>query len=390
MKKKIKVAHIITRLIVGGAQENTISTVLGLMDNPEYEVTLITGPGLGPEGSLEKKARAQGIIPVIINQMRREINPLRDCVVFFQLLRHFIKNKYDIIHTHSSKAGILGRLAAYVARCPVIIHTIHGLAFHPYEKKWRNVLYIFLEKICARLSTRIITVSDTMRDKALAAGVGIKERFVTIYSGMDIDSFITCGQFRESTRKKLKIAPDDLVVGKVARLFHLKGHDFVIDCAREIIKKYPSSKFLFVGDGILKDELMEKIRSYGLENHFIFTGLVPPDKIPLFISAMDVLVHASLREGLARALPQAMAAGRAVVALDIDSANEIVIDGKTGFLIAPDNKKSFTEAVIKLLSDNTLRTKMGSAGRKIVVPQFSINFMVDKIESLYRELLSCG
>ncbi len=390
MKKKIKVAHIITRLIIGGAQENTLSTVIGLMKNPNYEVTLISGPEIGPEGSLQDKAKEQGVNLLILSQLRRNLNPIRDIIGVFQLIIHFTKNRYDIIHTHSSKAGVMARISAFLTRSPVIIHTIHGLPFHPYQSNWRNVLYIFLERICAKISDKIITVSDTMRDKALEKNIGTKNLYTTIYSGMDIDSFANCMKHRKQIRRELKISPDELVIGKIARLFELKGHDFVVDCAKEILKHFPNTKFLFIGDGLLKNKLLEQISSLSMADNFIFTGLVPPEKIPIYISCMDILVHASLREGLARALPQAMAAGLPIVALDIDSAYEMAIDNKTGFLIPSGNKKMFIESVIKLLADKELRTTLGKNGKDMVIEKFKISFMVSKIKKLYEDLMICG
>lgn len=386
---KLKIAHVITRLIVGGAQENTLATVRELQKNPAYTVVLITGPGLGPEGSMEDTAQKQKITMILFSQLRRAINPIRDTIVFFQLLFHFIRNRYDIVHTHSSKAGILARLAAFCARCPVIIHTIHGLPFHPYEKKWKNELYIFLEKNCAKVSDKIITVSDTMRDKALAAGVGRKDVYRTIYSGMAIDVFLDADQHRSKMRKKLNFSDTDIVVGKIGRLFHLKGHDFVIDAAKTIIAEIPQIKFLFVGGGILFDDLQHQITDMGIENHFVFTGLVPPTDIPALIASMDILVHTSLREGLARALPQAQACGKPVVTFDIDSAHEVVIHQQTGYLIQPGDRNGFIDAVCCLAKKPELRSAMGVRGRKNVYPRFCEKYMAQQIDNLYKELL-CG
>ncbi|MCD6459829.1 glycosyltransferase family 4 protein [bacterium] len=387
MEKQLKVAHVITRLIIGGAQENTLSTVLFLMEKNDYNVSLITGPGLGPEGSLEQKALDNKVNMILISQLRRNINPIRDITAFFQLFFIFRKNKYDIIHTHSSKAGIIGRLAGKLAGCRIIIHTIHGLPYHPYEKKWKNSLYIFLEKFCAKISAKIFTVSNTMRDKALSAGVGNKSQYITVYSGMDINKFIDCGKHRQTMRKKLDIKPDELVIGKIARLFELKGHDFIIDCAKEIIKAAPNSKFLFVGNGNLRKNLVDKTRQLKISDHFIFTGLVPPDKIPNYISCMDILVHASLREGLARALPQAFAAGIPVVTLDIDSANEIVINNQNGYLVQPGDKQNFIKSVVTLLKNNSLRKSFGQEGKKNVLPIFSGKYMTDQIDKIYKDLI---
>ena len=189
MAKK-RIAHVITRLIVGGAQENTIFTVEGLAENPDYEVTLITGPALGPEGSLLEGGWRKSAQTVLINQMRRQINPVRDGVTYRQLCRLFRREKYDLVHTHSSKAGIIARLAAKKAGIRLILHTIHGLPFHEYQGQAANRLYIALEKKAAKVSDKIICVADVMTEKAVRAGVADSDKFTTIDSGMDLDSFL--------------------------------------------------------------------------------------------------------------------------------------------------------------------------------------------------------
>ena len=387
MSTQIKIAHIITRLIIGGAQENTLSTVIGLMGNPDYSVSLITGPGIGPEGSMEANARKAGVKIIVLPLMRRAINIMYDSIVFVQLLLLFKREKFHIVHTHSSKAGILGRLAAYCARVPVIIHTIHGLPFHPYENKYKNWLYIKLEKICAKLSHKIITVSDTMRDKALQEKIGTPSLYQTIYSGMNIKPFINAPQLRKEMREQLNIKDSDLIIGKIARLFHLKGHDFVLECAPEIIRRVPDARFLFIGDGILKTDLDTQIKQLKLEEHFIFTGLVPPDTIPSLTACMDLLVHTSLREGLARALPQAMAAGVPVVTFDIDSAHEVVQNGINGYLIPSGDKDAFIEKVVSILTNPVLRQKLSRESQKAVLPRFDADYMVQEIATTYQELL---
>ena len=184
-KRPIKVYHVITRMIIGGAQENTLYTVEGLHADPRFDVKLITGPAVGPEGDLLARGRSKGIAVTVIRHMRRAINPVRDLIVFLQLWRMFVRERPHIVHTHSSKAGILGRLAAWFAGVPVIIHTIHGLPFHPYQSRAQNRLYVFLEKLCTRVSHKIIVVANAMRDTCLARGIGTASRYVRIFSGME-------------------------------------------------------------------------------------------------------------------------------------------------------------------------------------------------------------
>ena len=384
--RKIKVAHIITRLIVGGAQENTIYTVVGLNRMPEYDVTLFTGPQAGPEGSLMDGEWKKEVPCVVLNNMRRNMT-WRDAIMYHQLIKLFRREKYDIVHTHSSKAGIIGRLAARKAGVPAIVHTIHGLPFHDYQNGIVRRFYIYSEKKAAHSCDKIISVADTMTQKALAAGVGMPGLFSTIYSGMELDLFLNSAQHRDPIRRQLGIAEDEIVIGKIARLFHLKGHEYLFTAANEILKKFPKTRFLLLHDGILRDKFERQLVQMGIRDKFIFTGLVSPKDIPKYISAMDILVHTSLREGLARTLPQALACGKPVVSFDIDGAPEVVKNGETGFLIKPMDSHGLADALIRLMQNKPLRCKMGENGKRLVDPIFRSEYMVAKIHELYQELL---
>ncbi len=382
---RIRVLHVITRLIIGGAQENTVYTVRGLKELG-YEVTLYTGPPLGPEGSLFDRAKRMGVNPITLGSLRRNLHPVLDYAAFLTLFDLIREGNFHIVHTHSSKAGILGRWAAYFSRVPVIIHTIHGLPFFPYQNPFLNFLFVNSERLTAPITDRIITVCEMMRIKALAAGVGRPEQYVTIYSGMELDDFLHPPEAGE-LRKRLGIKDDEIVVGKVGRLFPLKGHIYLLQVAPSIIKKFPRVKFLLVGDGILREKLERIVREKGMADRFIFTGLVPPQDIPAYISLMDVVVHTSLREGLARVIPQGLAEGKPVVTWAVDGAEEVVEDGETGFLIPPRDIQRLEDSIIRLLKDVSLRKKMGERGKRKVDPLFRIETMVEKIHLLYQEVL---
>jgi glycosyltransferase involved in cell wall biosynthesis len=382
------VAHVITRLIIGGAQENTIFTTVGLKQSHGCDITLITGPPLGPEGSLLEGPWRKVVRCVVLPQMRRAVNPLRDAIAFTQLYLLFRREKYDIVHTHSSKAGILGRLAARLAGVKTILHTIHGLPFHPYQGRLSNFLYIVLEKLAARVSTKIVCVADAMAEQAVAAGIAHKGKFITIHSGMDLDAFLRSAPLRERVRQQLGVGREELLVGMIARLFPLKGHEYLFAAAPEIVRRFPRTRFLLVGDGILRENFHRALRRAGLADRFLFAGLVHPDRIPEMISAMDILIHASLREGLAKALPQAMACGKPVVSFDLDGAREVVKDGVTGYLVPPGDVEGLTSALCRLLSDADLRKRLGENGRQFVDPLFRKEVMVEKIHSLYQALLN--
>ncbi|MCD5397610.1 glycosyltransferase family 4 protein [candidate division NPL-UPA2 bacterium] len=384
MVRKIRILHIITRLILGGAQENTVLTVEGL--KKRYEVDLVTGPPRGPEGSLVEEAEKRGIYSLIILEMRREVHPGRDLLAFIKLYRLIKKGRYDIVHTHSSKAGILGRLAARLAGAKIIVHTIHGLPFHEYQSRGVNYFYIFCEKLAALFTDKIITVAEAMTAKALAARIAPEERFITIYSGMDLDRFLEPGVEAADKRKEMGIGPDVPVVGKVARLFPLKGHKYLLEAAAEVSRVYPRVRFLLVGDGILKESLEKQAEKLRIKEKVIFAGLVSQKEIPGLLTAMDIVVHASLWEGLARVLPQALAGSKPVVSFDIDGAREVVKEGETGHLVPAGDSLGLAEAIIDLLGDKEKAKKMGEAGKRLVDPAFRAEVMVDRIAELYEDL----
>jgi len=379
----MRVIHVITRMILGGAQENTLFTVEGLARRG-HEVLLVTGPALGPEGELLSRARRSLVSTVIVPSMRRALNPVLDLAAFLRLVVIILRFRPDVVHTHSSKAGILGRLAARLCRVPVIIHTIHGLPFHRDQNPLLNGLYIALERWCARCTTRIISVAAAMTDQALAARIASPEKYITIYSGMEVEPLLAARIHRDAARAELGIAPDELVVGKVARLSDLKGHTYLFDAIPAVLERFPNTRFLLVGDGWLTDSLKARADRLGIRDRILFTGLVPPDRIPALLGAMDVVVHTSLREGLARVLPQALIAGLPVVSYDVDGAREVVIPNETGFLVPPKSIHELADALCALLESPDLRNRMGVAGRTLCTERFRAENMVRRIEQTYR------
>jgi glycosyltransferase involved in cell wall biosynthesis len=383
----IRVLHVITRLIVGGAQENTLLSVEGLDRLPDYEVTLLTGVDEGREGDLLGRARSTTRL-IVVPELGRSINPLADIRAFCKLYRFIRKGRYHIVHTHSSKAGVLGRLAAKLAGTPIIVHTLHSLVFHEYQPWLINRLWRVVKKICAPVTDHFISVSEIILQKAIVAGIAPREKFSTVYSGMELDRFLQADVDPLRVRGEFGIPADAPVVGKIARLFSLKGHDQLLDAAPAIVDRHPRVRFLLIGDGVLYDHLRNRAREAGILDNFVFAGLVRPERIPEMISAMDVLVHTSLREGLARVLPQALAMGKPCVSFDIDGAPEVVIPGETGYLVRPNDANELGSAVSRLLADQELRKRFGEAGRRRVDPAFRAETMVTEISSVYQTLIA--
>lgn len=384
----MRIAHIITRMIIGGAQENTLYNCFDLMTEHGDDVLLITGPALGPEGKLLGQGRAGGLALKFIDSLRREISPSRDVAAYRELQRALGEFQPDVVHTHSAKAGFLGRDVAWKQKVPAVIHSVHGAPFHPYQNVIARRVFIQLERWAARRCHHMISVADAMTDLMVNARVAPREKFTTVYSGMDVEPFLECHQLRKAARKELGFAETDIVFGKIARLFHLKGHEYLFAAARTVVEANPNCRFLLVGDGILRGQFESQLRDAGLEKYFRLTGLVPPERIPFLISAMDGLVHVSLREGLARTLPQALIAGKPVVTYDVDGAREVAIPGETGFLLPPKSIEPLSAAILELASNPELRTRLGQGGQARFTDQFRHQFMTRRIRGIYEDVLA--
>jgi len=380
----MRIAHVITRLILGGAQENTVLCCEDLIHRYGDDVLLITGPPRGPEGSLLQRARAGGVPLELLDSLRREIHPLRDWTSYRRLKTILRRFRPDVVHTHSAKAGILGRAAAWKLGVPTIIHTVHGAPFHPYQGRAGRWLFRACERWAARRCHALVSVADAMTDLMVDAGVAPPEKFHTIYSGMEVEPFLHAAEHRDRVRHELGYEAKHVVIGKIARLFHLKGHPYVIRAAEQLVRKQPDVRFLLVGDGLLRQRLSRQIRAAGLEGHFQMVGLVPPERIPELLAAMDIVVHASLREGLARVLPQALIAGKPVVSYDVDGAREVVIDDETGYLLPPKSVDAMAESLERLAADVALRQRLGSEGRRRFTEPFRHEQMTARLRDLYR------
>lgn len=383
----MRVAHVITRMIVGGAQENTLFNCRDLVEMYGDEVLLITGPALGPEGDLLAKQEIGQVQVRYVDALRRSIHPVRDWLSYRHVKRMLAEFRPDVVHTHSAKGGILGRVAASRLKVPAIVHTVHGAPFHEYQHPLTYQVYRACETYAAKRCQALISVADAMTDRLVAAGVAPREKFVTIYSGMDVEPFRMSGSLRAATRRDCGFRDEEIVIGKIARLFPLKGHHDLIASAEAVVRACPQVRFLLVGDGVLRQTLEREIEGRGLQPYFRFTGLVAPDEIPALISAMDVLVHTSLREGLARALPQALLAGKPVVSYDIDGAREVVLEGETGCLIPARDQTRLSQALVRLAGDAELRQRLGREGQRRFTDLFRHETMTRQIRELYQALL---
>ena len=384
-ERKMKICHVITRMIVGGAQENTLLTIKGHIEKG-HEVVLVTGFSPGREGELLKNVEMPPFPIVEIPELVRELSPMKDLKALSRLREYFKREKFDVVHTHSSKAGIIGRIAARQAGTPVVVHTVHGQAFHAYEKPWKKWLYINAERIAARYCDKIYAVAQAMIDQCVEAKVAPREKYMVVYSGMDTAAFANAKRDPE-LRKSLGIPENAKVVVTVARLFHMKGYEEVLPAAAALAKDFPDLHFLPVGDGPMFDDLQKQIADLGLTDRFHFAGLVPPHKVCDYIAQADLLWHLSLHEGLPRAVVQALAVGIPAIGYKLDGTPEVVLNGETGYVTAPQDVAAVVKHSSELLSDAELRRKMGENGRALVIDRFAWRRMADILEEEFLALL---
>lgn len=382
--KRIKVLHSITRLIIGGAQENTVLSAQ-LLDKDKYEVDVICGAQLGREGSLLEESYQRNVFPKIFKNLVREINPIKDFIHLIEMIIFLKKNNYTIIHTHSSKAGFIHRIAAKIVNVPIIIHTVHGWSFHNEMSKLKRKVYVGLEKIAAKFSNKIITVTDLDIKKGLKEKIGREEQYKTIHSSIEVEKYEKPQRNLNEIREEFNIKPDDFVVGTVARLAEQKAPLDFMKIAYRVSPKIKNIKFLYVGDGHLRKDVEKYIRKNGLEKKVILAGL--RTDVPDMLAVMDIFILTSLWEGLPRVFSQAMAAKLPIIATKVAGAPEAIIDGKNGHMTTPGKPMEMIPYIEKLYKYSKKRELMGEFGYKIAHKHFSVYSMIKDIEDIYEIIL---
>lgn len=380
--KRIRVAHIITRLCKGGAQENTFHTVR-LHNSERFEADLISGPTRGEEGSIEEAVRKTGVTIHREPWLVRRPAPLGDLVTLRSLTRRLREGQYDIVHTHTSKAGFLGRLAAERAGVPIVVHTPHGNIFDGYFHPAVTRLYVWMERHAARRTDAIIELTAGGIDAHLDEDIGRREQFRVIFSGIDVKPYETARARREETRAALGVQPHEILIGGVGRLEPIKGFPYFVEGAKLVVETAPETRFALAGSGMQEQELRRAAAPLG--DRFQLLGL--REDVPDLMAAFDVLVVPSLNEGMGRVLLEAGAAGTPAVATKVGGIPDVVDDGETGLLVPSKNAAALAEAVLELVHAPERRRLMGDTARAKVVPQYSLEEMVRRIEDLYEELL---
>lgn len=381
MLTKIKILHIHTRAIVGGSGSNTLLSMEGL-DKERYEAVLATNP----EGPLIDEAKRRHLRVEPIRHMVNRIDPIFDILALLELISLMKKENFTIVHTHNSKAGILGRLAAWLCGVPIIIHTIHSCVFkYPNLSGFQRRLFFWIERLINPITDKFITISEPLKQEFINAGFGSPDRFVTIYSGIELDRFKTPVNI-ENKKEEIGIKREDLVVGAIARFDEGKGYEEFIKAAAMVLKALPKARFILVGDGPLKQTIENMATNMNIFDRCIFTGI--RGDVSELTATFDISVLASHYEGMGRVLLEAQARGVPVVATRVGGIPDIVKDGETGLLVEVGDIHGLSKAIATLLNDKPLREKMGNAATRWLDERFSATTMVNKIARLYEELLN--
>lgn len=366
-------AHVITRMIVGGAQE-TVLLAAALADRSRFEPLIVCGPQTGSEGSLHEEVRRRGVELVVVPDLVREVDPLRDVRAVPALTRLFRQRGIDVVHTNSSKAGIVGRLAARRAGAPRVLHTVHGWPFHDQQPVLARAVWQSLERRTAPLAERLVVVADADRAKGLAAGVGTADQYVTVRSGLELDDYGFNPALRAAVRAELGIPAGAPVIGSVGRLSPQKDPLLLLDAVLPLLRADPELRLLLVGDGPLRPAVERAVSGSA---QVVLTGL--RRDVPRLLNAMDVFVLASRWEGLPRTLLQAMATNVPVVATDADGVRDVVVDGVTGRLVRRGNADGLRAATADVLADPGTLAERATAH----LPEFDARRMVARLERLY-------
>ncbi len=375
----MKILHVITRLVRGGAQRNTLMCAQDQVLRG-HEVWVVSGVEAGPEGSLWDEASRDSYRLVALPTLQREIQPWKDLRALWSLYQLIRKTQFDVVHTHTSKAGLLGRAAAHWAGTPAIVHTPHGHVFHSYFNPRKEAVIKFLERMAAGWCDKMVALSQGCLDDHVHYGICPASQMCIIPSGVDLTPYRQC---QLADPGVLSLPGPRL--GMIARLVDIKGVLDLIDAMPEVVRKVPEATLILAGDGPLRAQVESRIEALHLQRRVKLLGEVI-DVAPIY-RALDLLVLPSHNEGMGRVLVEGMSAGLAVVATRVGGVPDVVVPGYNGLLVPPKAPAELAEAIVKLLEQPELRHTMAENG-KIHANKFSDQVMFDGLDSLYQEMLA--
>ena len=380
-----KTLQVITKLVVGGAQE-TVRVAARLLRERDWEVEIAGGPERDGEGCIASELEAEGIKVHVIPDLVRNVSPGRDRRAHGQLIQLIGRGGYDLVHTHCAKAGVLGRRAAHRAGVRAVVHTVHGWSFNAARGWLDRLAYVQLERWAARWCQRLVVVSHQDRERGLRLRIGRPEQYVCIRSAIDVAEYEQRASSRDAKRAELSIEPEQKVVGTVMRLSAAKAPLDWLGCMSRVAGQDAAARFVIVGDGPLMSEVRERVTALGLQKRSRLLGV--RRDVPEILAAFDVFVLSSRWEGCPRVLPEAMALGLPIVATDVGGVGECVKDGENGFLVAAGDTDALADQVLRVLSDDGLAERLGRRGRELVRPEFDVAEMGDRLDRTYRECLA--
>ncbi|MCB2199757.1 glycosyltransferase family 4 protein [bacterium] len=384
-RRRIRVVHIITRLDPGGSAENTVLSA-ERVDPDRFKSTVWTGPGISGEGPPLEYSDRLGLHLKVIHHLVRPIEPFLDLRALLVLVRRLRKSKPDILHLHSAKAGVLGRVAAKLARSKAkVIYTPHGHLFSGYGGQSASRLFGWIEKRLASFADAIVGLTQDEVREFLQHGAGSKEQFCVIPSGVELDPYLADDDSRATIRTELNIPDDAPVVGFIGRFAEVKGPDQALEVIAKAREEISALHFLFVGDGEMRSALESQAKKLGLDDIIHWTGW--RKDVPHLLKAMDLFLLTSRNEGQGRVLVEAMATRLPVVAMATGGVSEVVMDGKTGVLTAAGDVEATATAVVELLGNRNVHHAFADAGRERAIKHFSLHVMIQRLERLYQGLL---
>jgi len=386
--ERIKVLRVIARLNVGGPALHVAYLSAGLADRG-YDTTLVAGKVGAGEESMAFVAEQRGVRIETLDDLHREIAPLRDLRTILRLARLIRSERPTILHTHTAKAGAVGRIAALLAgdaRPPVIVHTFHGHVLRGYFNPALTAAFRLLEQLLARVATKLVAVSPEVRDDLVALGVAPAAKFAVVRLGIELDERVDYDEEgRKATRRLLGIPPDAFVVGWIGRMTAVKRTEDIARTLQALVERGVDGYLCLVGDGPDRTRLERRMHELGVAKRCLFVGY--QENVARFYDAMDVLLLTSVNEGTPVSVIEALAAGRPVVATRVGGVSDVVRDGVDGFLAEVADVESLAARLAELAGDPELRTRMGNAGRAHVVDRYAVERLVDDIDRLYRSLL---
>jgi glycosyltransferase involved in cell wall biosynthesis len=383
---KIKILRVIARLNIGGPAIHVVNLHAGL-DPTRFEQLLVVGTENPGEGSMLDYALSRGVKPFIIPEIVNEFNLTpKDLQALAKLCRLIWQERPHIVHTHTARAGLLGRLAGRLAGVPIVVHTYHGHVLHGYFSPVKTWLMRSMEHTLARMTDQIITVSERVKRELVSYAVAPPAKIAVIPLGFDLKPFLRCQDQRGQFRHELSVSDGARLVSIVGRIFPIKNHRLFLDAAALVAAREPSVLFVIVGDGVLRWEMEDHARELRIADRVIFTGW--RRDLPRIYADTSILVVSSNNEGTAVSAIEAMAAGRPVVATRVGGLPDLITEGETGLLVPPGDPDGLASAVLRLLQDPGTACRMGQSARAMVQERFSVRRLVVDMENLYHQLLA--